>query len=120
MAYIETGNASEAYRRAYNYGTMPPESIHVKACEVMKNVNVALRINQLKQELRERYNVTIDSITIELEEARQLALKTDNPTPAVSASMGKAKLHGLLIDKSELSAGRGIKFTLSIKNDKDN
>jgi phage terminase small subunit len=31
LAYMETGNASEAYRRAYNAGKMKPAVINVKA-----------------------------------------------------------------------------------------
>jgi hypothetical protein len=45
----------------------------------------------------------VDSLTKELEEARQLALHTTvlQPSAAVAATMGKAKIHGMLIDKSE-------------------
>ncbi|MGL5649240.1 MAG: terminase small subunit, partial [Clostridium sp.] len=37
--FVETGNASEAYRHAYNVSKMKPESVNRKACELMKNVN---------------------------------------------------------------------------------
>ncbi|APY15824.1 hypothetical protein GJU94_13130 [Brucella sp. 10RB9214] len=45
-AYVETGNASEAYRRAYNVGDKTkPESVWVKASELLANgkVSVILR-----------------------------------------------------------------------------
>ena len=92
--YIELGNASEAYRRAYN-STAKPETVHVKACELLSHGKVSVRVKQLKDETKQRHNVTVDSLMIELEEARQLALSTDAPAPAVSATMGKAKLAGL-------------------------
>lgn len=92
--YIELGNASEAYRRAYN-SKAKPESVHVSACRLLDDPNVTLRVQVLKDETKQRHNVTVDSLMIELEEARQLALSTDAPAPAVSATMGKAKLAGL-------------------------
>lgn len=47
-------------------------------------------------------------VSLELEEARLHALKDDKgASAAVSAIMGKAKLHGLLIDKGELTGKDG-------------
>lgn len=37
-AYVETGNASEAYRRAYDAARMKPEVIAVKASEFCDKV----------------------------------------------------------------------------------
>ena len=37
-AYVETGNASEAYRRAYNAENMKQESIAVRACELLAHI----------------------------------------------------------------------------------
>lgn len=48
QAFIETGNASEAYRRAYNAEKMKAETINVKACELLKNGKVAVRVEQLQ------------------------------------------------------------------------
>lgn len=64
--YIETGCASEAYRRAYNAKGMQPEAIHVEACETLKNPKVSLRVAELQAELAERHNVTADRIIVEL------------------------------------------------------
>lgn len=104
--YIELGNASEAYRQSYNASNMKPESIHRKAKEVFDNGKVAARIKQLKQEAAERNRLTVDDLVKELEEARILASTTENPQTSsmVSATMGKAKLLGLVVDKSEVKA----------------
>jgi hypothetical protein len=40
----------------------------------------------------------------ELEEARVMAKKNGQPAAAVSASMGKAKLVGLVVDRKEVGA----------------
>ena len=65
-AYIETGNASEAYRRSYDAGNMAPHSIEVEACRLLQNPEVALRIEDLQAEHRKRHDITVDRILVEL------------------------------------------------------
>ena len=103
LAYIETGNASEAYRRSYNAENMKPESINRKAKELIDNGKIAARVAELQQSLVKRHEVTVDSLMEELEEARLMAIGASNPqsAAAVAATMGKAKLAGLLVDKVE-------------------
>lgn len=107
QAYIETGNASEAYRRAYNASRMKDEVIHVKASELLKHGKVAVRVAELQAAIQKRHEVTVDSLVAELEEARSLALKIEAPAPAVAATMGKGKLLGLIVDKAEHSGKDG-------------
>lgn len=97
LAYLETGNASEAYRRAYDAEKMAPESVNRKAKEVMDNVKISARLEELREPIIARHNVTIDSLIAELEEARKAALsaETVQSAAAVGATMGKAKLCGL-------------------------
>ncbi len=45
--------------------------------------------------------VTVETITAELDEARALALRCDQPSAAISATATKAKLHGLIVDRKE-------------------
>ena len=97
LAYIETNNASEAYRRAYDSGDMKPESVYPAASRLLSDVNISARLEQLRRPIMERHSVTVDSLIIELEEARQAALNAETPqaAAATSATMGKAKLCGL-------------------------
>jgi phage terminase small subunit len=44
LAYLETGNASEAYRRSYDASGMADNVVHVKASELLKNGKVAVRV----------------------------------------------------------------------------
>lgn len=48
--FIKCGNASEAYRKAYNCDNMKPETINVKACELLKNGNIMVRVQELDKE----------------------------------------------------------------------
>jgi phage terminase small subunit len=86
LAYIELGNKSKAYAAAYSTENMKPETIHKRADELFNHGGVSGRIAKLKEEHRGRHNMT---------EARQLAFSIESPAPAVSATMGKAKLLGL-------------------------
>lgn len=101
LAYVETGNASEAYRRAYNAENSSPETVKVEASRLLDNPNVALTVLKMQEAARERTLVTIESLTRELDEDRILARELEMPSAAVSAVMGKAKLHGLITDKTK-------------------
>lgn len=47
-AYIETGNATEAYRRGYDCSRMKEATINRKALEVLNNGTVAARLKELR------------------------------------------------------------------------
>ena len=102
QAYIETGNASEAYKRAYDTQANA-NTINRKASQLLKHPEVKKELEVLQEQAKERNKVTIDSILQELEQARTLALKADTPqcSAAVTATMSKAKLLGLVVDKQE-------------------
>lgn len=107
QAYLETGNASEAYRRAYDADAMKETSVHVNACKLLKNAKVALRLDQLQQRAQKRHDINIDTITEMLKADRELARKNAQSSAAVNAVMGMAKLHGLLVDKQEQTGANG-------------
>src|SRR5690554_3012969 len=51
--YVELGNASEAYRQAYD-SKAKPESVHVAASKLLSDNKVALRVEELQDELAEK------------------------------------------------------------------
>jgi phage terminase small subunit len=65
-AYVETGNASEAYRRAYDAEDMKPDVINVKACELLKHGKVSVRVEELQLALQKRHDITMDKVVQEL------------------------------------------------------
>jgi phage terminase small subunit len=99
--YIKTGNQSEAYRLNYNSGKMLPASINNKAYELMQNVDITSRIATLQERIAKKFEVTVESLTKELDEDRQLARDLEMPAAAISALNVKARIHGL--DKQVLS-----------------
>ena len=99
LAYLETGKPSESYRAAgYKCDKMSDGHIAEEAQRLLNNPHVARIIEQGRAEARERSQVTIESLTDELEEDRQAALNKIpcNPAAAVAATMAKARLHGLM------------------------
>lgn len=97
LAYLETGNASEAYRRAYDCEGAKPETVNRTAKEVLDNPKIAARLAELREPIMQRHAITVDDLLAELEEARQLAMSAATPqsAAAVGATMGKAKLLGM-------------------------
>lgn len=113
LAYVETGNASEAYRMAYEVGeNTKPETVWKRSSELLAEGAVTGRVAELKAMATERLMVTLESLTAELDEARKLAKEVANPAAMTGATMGKAKLHGLLVEKQEIKS-----FTVTISGD---
>ena len=115
--YIETGNASGAYRAAYNAEKMKPESVAVQAAKMLVSPKIALKIDALRAELRQRHEITVDDLVKELEEARKLAFETDKAAAAVQATMGKAKLLGLVVEKQETNVVQPPKIIVELSNE---
>jgi len=105
LAYMETGKASEAYRMSYSVENMNDNSIRAEAWKLLANPTISLRIEELQEDARQRNAITVESLIRELEEARDTALKADSPqsSAAVAATMGKAKLLGMLTDRLDAS-----------------
>lgn len=60
--YIETGNASEAYRRAYDCADKSGSWLWVNACKLLKSANVALRVKELQQQQQKKCDITKEEI----------------------------------------------------------
>lgn len=86
--YLDTeGNASEAYRMAYDTTKMQPATIHHASWELMSNPKIAQRIDTLREERRqateeERRQVEqrlIDIVTADVSELYYTDPKTGQP-----------------------------------------
>nr|DAE41538.1 MAG TPA: Terminase small subunit [Caudoviricetes sp.] len=114
QAFVETGNASESYRRSYNTSRMNENSISRKAHDVLHNVKVTARIDALRQSHTKRHGITVDTLLEKLNKVYTVALAAETPqsSAAVQAVMGQAKLLGLDKQLIELSGEVGIRKTL--------
>ena len=72
--YIELGNASEAYRQAYNAKNRTTGAINTNAKKLLKDTPIALRIEELQQAHQQRHNLTVDNIIADLQEYRDICM----------------------------------------------
>jgi phage terminase small subunit len=121
-AYIENGgNATQAYRDNYAIKTMSEKSINEESSKLLKNPKIASRLEEYHQRTQRRHQISVDSLTADMIENRELALQTAQAGAAQTATMGLAKLHGLLIEKQahEVSIAVGFAERLAARRAAD-
>ena len=102
LAYVECGNASEAYRRAYPRAkNWKPEAVNVAASRLLANAKVSLRVEELKSRHLCRHDLTVDDLVGDLLRIRQKAETDGQLGVARQSVMDVAKLLGLVVDKAE-------------------
>jgi len=104
IVWHETGNKSEAYRQGFpNSLKWKDSTVHSKACLTAQREEVLTRLRELQDLAIKDHGVTIGSLLKELDEARAIAITADTPqsSAAITATMSKAKLVGLDIQKIE-------------------
>ena len=102
QVFVATGNKTEAYRQAGYSQNCSDRTITGNVMRLFRTPQVLNRVAELQAEQAKLHAVTVESLTEQLREDRQLAYSVKNPSAAVSAVMGMARLHGL--DKQVLSA----------------
>lgn len=122
--YIELGNASEAYRQSYDADSMNENTVNRKAKELLDNGKITARLELIREEHSKRHNISVDSLLIELEEARKMALDLNiqekpQVSAAVTATMGKAKLLGLDKQVVELTGENTTNLNLKVVFEND-
>lgn len=89
--------ADEAYQSA---GYKPHRG---NASTLRANQSILDRVSELQQKAAERAIVTIDDIARQLDDDRSFARQNGASSAAVAATMGKAKVLGLIVDKHDVS-----------------
>lgn len=88
-------SASEAYVKA-GYKANDGNAATLKG-----NQRVKARLVELQSKAAERTVVTVEDIARQLDEDREFARETGAASAMVSATLGKAKVLGLIVDKAE-------------------
>ena len=99
LAYIETGNASEAYRQAYSSSKMKPESVNESASRLLAAVKIAARLEQLRAPVRERAQITLESHLERLNHLSLMAEQAEQYSAAIKAEESRGKVAGLYVEK---------------------
>jgi phage terminase small subunit len=77
-AYLETGNASEAYRLSYNVGKMKDSTVNRNAFALLQNDKIATRIDQLRAESAKIAVLTQASVISDLIRVKDHAMTLDD------------------------------------------
>ena len=109
--YLIDNNATQAAIRA-GYSKKTAKS---QGQRLLTNVDIKAAIKAGQKDIAKRNGLTIDDILDELEEARKIAKAEGKGAPMVAASMGKAKLLGLIVDKAETKTEGNISIDISFK-----
>lgn len=108
IAYMDTMNASEAYRRAYNADNMAPATVNRKAKELLDNGKITARLQELRQPAIEGAQLTLETHLKALKVLRDKAEAEGKYGPAIQAEISRGKAAGLYSDKIDLSCGAVI------------
>lgn len=107
---LATGKTQED---AYADAGFAPSRHH--ASRLATKGNIRARVAELQGMAVKRTLVTIESLTEELEAARAIAIAEKQSSAAVAATMGKAKLHGLVVDKAKSDVNLNGEVSVTFK-----
>ena len=85
-----------------------------EASKLNANPKVSQRVKELQEKHATKHAVTVESLTRELEEARSMAIIEKQNSAAVSATMGKTKLHGLDAQKHDIDGEININISKKV------
>ncbi len=105
--FHQCGNASEAYRHAYNTKNMQAGSIHSEGYELLKNPQITHMLSELQEISAERNAITIDSLTKELVDAWDMAREQGLAHTMITSTMAKAKIHGIGLERKVITGKDG-------------
>jgi len=111
LAYIETNNASEAYRRSYDASKMKDGTVHQTASRLLADVDVTARLEQLRAPVRDRAQITLESHLERLNHLSLMAEQAEQYSAAIKAEESRGKVAGLYVEKIEHSGMQTIKVT---------
>ena len=96
--------------RAAGYVSKNDNSARSSARSLAADPRVKSILNDMSMQAMAMSGTTVASLIVELEEARLLAIQVGSASSAATATMGKAKLLGLLIDRSENKVEHTVEF----------
>ena len=120
LAYLETGNASEAYRRSYDAEKMSDATVNRSAKELMDNPKITARVAELRKPAVEAAQVSLETHLNDLKRLRDLAEGEGKYSAAVSAEVARGKASGLYTENLNVSGNlTGMPAIMIAKYDND-
>lgn len=99
LAYLVSGNASEAYRSAYNAANMKPETVKNKAHQMLKRGDIRATLEVLRKPVVEKAQITLESHLSRLKQLSEKAESEGQLSAAITAEVSRGKASGLYTEK---------------------
>lgn len=106
------GNASAAYRHVYATDNMANKTIWEASSRLSRNSMVSARIDELRDQLEDKSLCSLNDLNKELLYARDLADEAGDHKELRANAMDRGKLHGLLVDRKEITGKDGVELNL--------
>lgn len=111
IAYVETGNASEAYRVA-GYAIENAKTVNEAASRLLKNSKVIARLTEIRAPALEKAQITLECHLNDLKVLRDKADVALKFGPAVAAEIARGKASGLYVEEVKHTGTVGVKFVV--------
>ena len=95
LEYLKTGNASEAYRIAYDAKAMKPSTINRAAKTLLDNSKIGARLEELKKPATKKAQMTLEAHLEDLRILRNQATKQGKLDAAIRAEIARGKHSGV-------------------------
>lgn len=102
--YIKTGNASEAYRRAYDTKKSKESTINRRAKELLDDGKITARLKELQQPAIEKAEMTLERHLNDLKAIRNAAFKDKRFSAAAQAEIARGRAAGFYVTKVDVQA----------------
>ena len=103
IAYVETGNASEAYRRAYDAENMGEHPLGVEASRLLAHPVVALKVAEIQAEYAADAKLTPAIVLKDIGRQMRQTERLDKPSAALKASELRGKAIGMFGDTLQVT-----------------
>jgi hypothetical protein len=94
---------ADAYRSAFNAAKMKPATIYNRASELMADGEITVRVQELRAPVVEKVQLTLETHLGDLQKLRNMAVKKEQYSAAISAEIARGRAAGLYVEKSEVT-----------------
>lgn len=113
IAYLETSNASEAYRLSFSCSRSKPETINRMAKELIDLPKITARLQEMRAPAVKAAQITLEQHLKDLKHLRDQAESAAKFGPAIAAEIARGKAAGLYVDNLNVNVTEALAERLS-------
>jgi len=106
LSFVESGNASDAYRKAGYSGGMSDKTVNEAASRLLKNSKVVARIAAIRKPAADAMQMTLEGHLKRLQDLSEIAERRGQMNAAIAAEIARGKASGVHVERTELT-GKG-------------